>query len=330
MATIDHCRLLCASASAYLIETNYPSGIYQLDLAKPKLPPEIPLPIIPENTIRQYNSIGLISQPYVIVASQTSTNPNLKIEACFVGETKEGIIISFRGTLPPFPVTQDSIADWIENIFYADTVTNPNLPGKVHQGFLEALLSLQSNIHKAIHKLDPTHSKPLYMTGHSKGGALAPIAAAYFKGKGLFTANHVVTFAGAKPGDGTFASNYNVAFPNSTNYENYLDVVPFLAPGKSFIKLIEKVPLPEFLKNLLEKAAKWDYEPVGAKNVQYVNSLGKVDNSFPDADPYVRFAEILWEFTKGKKGLEQVADAHHVSCGFRYMAGTCKGSVCQL
>jgi hypothetical protein len=243
------------------------------------------LPIIPENTIRQYNSIGFISDPYIISASPLKKNPYIKIEACFVGETKDGIIISFRGTLPPFPITTDSIAHWISNILYAETVPNTYFEGEVYEGFLDALKTLEENIEKVISILDPIKSKSLYITGHSKGGAMAPIAAAYFKGKGSFTANHVITFAGTKPGDGIFDNNYDLAFPNSTNHENYLDIVSFLAHGKEFITLIEHIPLPTILENLLKVAAKWDYELVGIKNVQFINSAGEVNNSLLDSNP---------------------------------------------
>ncbi|WP_298901772.1 lipase family protein [uncultured Psychroserpens sp.] len=328
MATIDHCRLLCASASAYLIETSFPNGIYRKNLRPvPSTNPDN------HNIINQYDAIKLLSDPFVVVASPLKPNEFLKIEACFIGETAEGIIISFRGTLPPFPITDQSIADWIQNIFYADTVPYlSGFPGKVHEGFLDALKSLETGILYALGQLNPDNSKPIYITGHSKGGAMSPIAALYFKNKKLFTANHVVTFAGPKPGDATFAANYDSAFPNSTNYENYLDLVPFLPPGKDFIELLEKFPLlPDIIKDLLNKAAQWNYEPVGTKNVQFINKHGVIDNSFPASNPLIRFGEILLELTKGKAGLIQVGDAHHVTCGYRYMKGVCGSSgVCTL
>ncbi|MFT7050005.1 MAG: hypothetical protein ACJAZK_000594 [Psychroserpens sp.] len=63
MATLNHCRLLYASKSAYRVETNCPTGMYPLHVVNPKCTLAIPLPIIPENTIRQHTSIGLISAP---------------------------------------------------------------------------------------------------------------------------------------------------------------------------------------------------------------------------------------------------------------------------
>jgi len=323
MAIIDNCRLLCASASAYLIETTFPNGTYRKNLR--------PSPTSKnKGAIEQYDAIKLISDPFVVVGSPLKPNKFLKIEACFIGETTEGIIISFRGTLPPFPVSAQSIADWIENIFYADTVPYlTGYPGKVHEGFFDAFKAVETGILYALSQLNPNNDKTIYITGHSKGGAMAPIAAMCFKNAKLFTANHIVTFAGPKPGDGTFAANYDVAFPNSTNYENYLDIVPFLAPGKTFIELLEKFPLlPKIIKELLEKAAQWDYEPVGVKNIQFINRHGKVDNGFPESNPLIRFGEILLELTKGVKGVEQIGDAHHVICHYRYMEGTCNGSVC--
>ncbi|MEH6537777.1 MAG: lipase family protein [Psychroserpens sp.] len=322
MATIDPCKLLCASESAYCISTSANNGRYN--------PCDMNFDVT-DNMRKQYNSVNFIGDPFVIVASPIPKyDKYIKIEACLVGETAEGIIISFRGTLPPVPVTVDSIADWIENIFYVDT--KPYIigkPGEVHEGFLDAFMLLKDGIINALNVLNPNYTKPIYITGHSKGGAVAPIAAMYFKEMNIFQATEVLTFAGPKPGNGEFRDVFNLAFPHYTNYENYLDIVPFLPPGKVFIDLIANIPfLPDVIKKLLHEAANLDYEPVGSNNVQFVNKHGIVDNSFPESNPLLRFGKILEELTKGKPGAEQIANAHHITCGFRYIKGVCKGTIC--
>ncbi|WP_299336629.1 Mbeg1-like protein [uncultured Psychroserpens sp.] len=320
MGTIDHCRLLCASASAYLIQTTFKNGVYRKNLR-----PTLTKHPDNHNVINQYDAIKLLSDPFVVVGSPLKPNKFLKIEACFVGETAEGIIISFRGTLPPVPVDAQSIADWIENIFYADTKPyNPNAPGKVHEGFLDALIALETGILYALSQLDPNNTKPIYLTGHSKGGAMAPIAAMYFKAKNLFTANHVVTYAGPKPGNAVFAKNYNATFPNSTNYENYLDIVPFLPPSKNTIAVLDGI-IPKswtWLHKLLKAAEDWDYEPVS--KVLYVTEDSKVvkPNPLLSAERLVKLAETLVSNPK------LIGEAHHVSCDYRYMKGICAGNVC--
>lgn len=313
------CTLLCASESAYCISENATTGRYN--------PTNLNFNITPSMQ-KQYDAVGWLSDPFVIVKSPVTIDPYIKIEACLVGETADGIIISFRGTLPP-EATIDSIADWIENIFFVNTVTHPYITGKVHDGFLLAFLTLQEDIMNAVTTLSPSGNKPLYITGHSKGGAMAPIAAMYLQHRYNLNITNVITFAGPKPGNGDFAKHYDAEFPNSTNYENYLDIVPFLPPGQLFIELIEKFPLlPQAIKDLLQKAADYDYEPVGVKNVQYIDSTGTIDHSPIYSNPLLRLGEIMEELTKGKQGAAQIADAHHLTCGYRYIKGVCQGTVC--
>ncbi len=306
MSQVDlACRLLCASAAAYCIKTTDKSGQYNpcgCDCSKPKGL---------SDTCKQYCAIGFVEDPYVITS--------LQIEACLVGKTATEVIVAFRGTLPPAK-TWDSFFDWLQD-FFAKPTTNINLPGEVHSGFLFALLSIADDIRDAINKLDPTHSLPLYVTGHSKGGGMAPIAAMYFKNAFKLDVAQTITFAGPKPGNKEFCDVYNTEFPNDIRYENYLDVVPLLPPSASFIGDLEKLPLPDFIKNLLKDAEGWDYETVGT--LRYIDSDGKV--SSPPLMS-VRVLEIIGKLVTGD--ISAIADAHHASCGYRYMEGTCTGSVC--
>ena len=306
MSQIDlPCKLLCASEAAYCIQPHGKSGKYN---------PCHNNPHVTAGMIKQYNAIGLAEDPYIVTA--------LQIEACLIGRTDSEIIVAFRGTLPPAK-NWDSFFDWLEDAF-AEPVSNINLPGKVHYGFLFALLQIAEPVIQAIqHYLNDHPGLPIYITGHSKGGGMAPIAAMYFKNAYGMTADQTITFAGPKPGDGDFCNAYNTAFPNDIRYENYLDIVPMLPPSDAFISLLSSIPfLPAKLKKLLKEAGKWDYETVGT--LRYIDSSGNVNPS-PPSDTK-RFIEIVGEIVKGD--ISQIADAHHASCGFRYMEGTCQGTVC--
>ncbi|WP_460218882.1 lipase family protein [Psychroserpens sp. MEBiC05023] len=313
---MDPCRLLCASASAYLIQTSYPSGMYQLDLIDPKgLPSPTLLPIITKDEANQYHKIGLIDKPYVIVSDE--------IEACFVGKTASEIILSFRGTLPP-AWTIDAILDWIQNIFLAVPGEFDHFPGKVHSGFHFALISLIDNIVKAIHNLDPYHRLPIYITGHSKGGAMAPLAAVLLSNKYKFNITQTITFAGPKPGDAIFRDYYNAIFTNDYNYENYLDIVPFLPPGTDTIELLRSL-VPESwtkFRQLLKDAENWNYKPVG--HALYVTKDSTIEKPtfINEAERLAKIAEYL------VIDPSEIGKAHHVSCGYRYMKAICKGTVC--
>ena len=75
-------------------------------------------------------------------------------------------------------------------------------------------------------------SVPLYVTGHSLGGNLATVLAAWLSSQlgpaagQQDTNTRVYTFATPSPGNASFVSSYNQRFPNSWRYLNSLDVVP--------------------------------------------------------------------------------------------------------
>lgn len=305
MSTPDlNCRLLCASQSAYAIMTTDTSGQFN------------PLTNNPNGSFyqTQYDAIGFAEDPYVVVSN--------RIEAALVGKTDSELIIAFRGTLSPIPFSWDSFFDWLQD-FWAAPTSNVNLPGKVHSGFLFAVMGLADGIVAAVKLIDPSGSLPIVVTGHSKGGGMAPIASLYFQNFYGLTITQTVTFAGPKPGNSDFCTTYNTIFPNDLRYENYLDIVPLLPPSDDFIKLLENLPLPVTIKNLLVRLQtdKWHYDTVGT--LKYIDAKGIVAD-IPPPMP-VRIADIAL-----KLGTHPtlVADAHHASCGFRYMQGACQGTVC--
>lgn len=312
MSTVDlNCKLICASEAAYCIQPKSLAGKYNpcKKSNDPKITP---------NIINQYNAVGFTEDPFVCVAAE--------IEGCLVGKTDYGIVVAFRGTLPP-AWNIPSILDWIENIFLAPPTSNIHLPGKVHSGFFLAVTLLESQVISAIHNLDPAHKLPLYLTGHSKGGGMVPIAATYFKNKYGIIASGTVRFAGPKPGNQDFADAFNRMYPYDINYQNYLDIVPFLAPSDDFIKLLlvwMSKYLSPTLKELLKIASTWDY--VNCGNLVYIDSSGNLDPNPPSKD--LRLGEILLKLIEFDGAA--IGEAHHISCGFRYMSGTCKGDICKF
>lgn len=306
MSTISiPCKLLCASVSAYAIDPTSPSGQYN--------------PVTSNSPyIKEYNALGFIETPYVIT--------DLIIEAALVGKTSFGIVVAFRGTLPP-ELNWDSALDWIQD-FLAFPTDNINLPGEVHEGFLFALMSLADGIYDAITALDGGNSLPIYITGHSKGGGIAPIAAMYFKNAFNLKIEQVVTFAGPNCGNTDFVNAFNQTYPDTRRYENYLDIIPLLPPDPEFIDTLEEFPdLPQELIDLLNEFKSFDYEPVG--NLIYIDSYAiAVPYSASSARTLlpIRMGEIALQLAENWK---EVVSAHHPGCGYRYMEGTCSGTVCQ-
>lgn len=155
-------------------------------------------------TVDGCDLIGWMRPPQAVVAG-----PN----AALVGQTAAGIIVACRGTLPP--TGHDGLADWLEDL-NAALVMRFGCPGRVHAGFDSAAAALMPGISALIPR-----GLPLYLTGHSLGGAEAHRLAWELRAAGP----SVVTFAAPQVGDSAFAAALTDAV-SITRYENGGDIVP--------------------------------------------------------------------------------------------------------
>lgn len=225
--------------------------------------------------------VGWIGTPKAFAAA---TEPGEKlINACLVGTNSDGIIVAFRGTIPP-AWTPGSLEDWWQDIVDSAPEARSPLPGKVHTGFWDALHSIWGGVLgeiRALHTANP-HAA-IYVTGHSKGGPLASIGAALLHLADGITAREVVTFASPHPGDQAFVDGYPSALP-VTRYENYLDIVPFVPPTDAFYQFFSGISdtwvgkefckIFPFICKAIENASTWDYASLGA--LSFVTSSGEV------------------------------------------------------
>jgi triacylglycerol lipase len=147
----------------------------------------------------------------------------------YVMSSAANVVLAFRGT--------DSTPDFISDISYAE-VDFPFVPasGQVHEGFLGVYQSCRAQILPALQALPA--QLPLFITGHSLGGAMATLAAFDIAVNTPFTAPVVYTFASPRVGDPAFADAYNArvaANPaNSWRVANSFDVVPLLPPEEIY------------------------------------------------------------------------------------------------
>lgn len=144
-----------------------------------------------------------------------------------VATVGSAVAICFRGTL----VHDDLIStfDWL-NDFRADLVSAESFPGRVHAGFLDSLNSLWPAVFDALeHANDKAHpwTKKVIITGHSKGGACAILAAVRL----AHLRPEIVTFGSPMCGDIAFAADYP-DMVKVTRFENDFDVVPFAPPAE--------------------------------------------------------------------------------------------------
>ncbi len=82
-------------------------------------------------------------------------------------EHKDYICLTFRGT--------NELADWIDNI---NAFATKKLFGEFHRGFYQSLQDVWKPLSQMFRELQASRKRPLFLTGHSLGGAMATVAAA--------------------------------------------------------------------------------------------------------------------------------------------------------
>lgn len=164
-------------------------------------------------------------------------------------------IVSYMGTKTEFNNAvnaKDSIEDWLKN-FRAAPVPfklgkehlgldhEVELPGRVHAGFLSELKAVQPKVIDVLLK-NGGKDKPLYLTGHSQGGAEATLATPALLAAG-FKVAATYTFAAPRSGDQTFADAVPVAFPFH-RIEFGDDIVPHVPPTllSRWVKMLVTIP----------------------------------------------------------------------------------------
>lgn len=183
----------------------------------------------------------------VAVRPPASSHP--EIDLALVGRFAEGIVVAFRGTLPPLDLSPDLrrivgpdiigpqiIADWL-NDFNSPPSRNvaiggATLPGGVHRGLAGSLARLWPGVAAEATRLRracPTAN--LYFTGHSKGGALANLGAVLARLLWPDAGVKVATFGAARTGDADFVRHYRAAGIECHRYEVTGDRIPDLPPG---------------------------------------------------------------------------------------------------
>lgn len=123
---------------------------------------------------------------------------NKKSSQAFVADHGDFTLIAFRGT--------DEWRDWLDNL---------NLPaidhhlGRVHRGFQLALEDIWPSLLNTVNKFQKKQRKPLWITGHSLGGALSTLAAAdlIHQDRPYYG---VYTFGQPRCGDRQFSRFFNV------------------------------------------------------------------------------------------------------------------------
>jgi hypothetical protein len=187
----------------------------------------------------------------------------------------------------------------------------------VHQGFLGSLNGLWPGVEAAVRLRSAANpAKPIYVTGHSKGGPLANLAAmrlcAIFPvlpSPAIATPILVATFAGARPGDDAFKAAYDAAIRHSARYEYADDIVPHLPPSDEFITMFSNIPhISDTVKNLTR-----GYASVG--DLHFIDWSGNLvaDTPLLRFERFAHLAKLMVTF-----GFATIVADHSISLGSGY------------
>ncbi len=151
--------------------------------------------------------------------------------AALVGETEDAIIIAFRGTMSNgddvYGVTA-TVSDFLVDLNVPLMIAPDGIPGRIHYGFLTATQSIYEDVYAAVEKIGK--NKPIWVTGHSKGGAMAVIFSQLWKNNNtlLQDIDCVWVFGAPMCGDKEFVSSLG---ENIYVICAAFDPVPFLPPS---------------------------------------------------------------------------------------------------
>lgn len=137
-----------------------------------------------------------------------------------VKDDRSYAVLAFRGTEKNWRDIQTDIR--------ARRVRTPK--GKIHVGFKNAFASIEEDIKKSLALLEGI---PLYITGHSLGGALATVATQILEWDSRFTDQIAAcyTFGSPRVGNDEYDSSIKSMFYRVVNTTDVVTIVPLLLMG---------------------------------------------------------------------------------------------------
>lgn len=212
----------------------------------------------------------------------------------FLGLCDTHAVLAFRGTEPV------TLPNWLTDAFVR-LVECGEYHGRVHYGFSAVLRRAWGKVEKI---LAEAGDRPLYLTGHSMGGALAVLTACRLADMGRPPVA-VYTYGAPRIGDPAFCEKYSLP---TYRIVNRLDLVPEI-PLASVQRLLPEKPrfTNEKILGKLKKLAG------RVPCYGHVNTLIYIDRDgaiIPDADiePWHAHAVARAIATRGKSFLEGVTD----------------------
>lgn len=176
----------------------------------------------------EQNGFFMVPESFQLVHSFKARSFHVEEWFGFIIESPLAIVVSFRGT--------QTDTDWISDLRYGQ-VPYPYVKnaGKVHSGFLDVYKSCRDELIDILRTLSP--SKPIFITGHSLGGALATLHALDVAVNLDDRTVAMVNFGSPRVGNPDFVYQYKQYLPYSIRYVNSVDLVPFVPLRKIYSPL---------------------------------------------------------------------------------------------
>jgi hypothetical protein len=224
----------------------------------------------------------------------------------FLGVCDTHAVLAFRGS---DPVT---LPNWMTDVV-VKLVEREEYDGRVHHGFSAVLRRTWDKVESI---LDAARDKPLFLTGHSMGGALAVLTACRLAKAGRPPVA-IYTFGSPRIGDRAFCAGY--ALP-TYRVVNGLDLVPEM-PLASVKRLLPQTPrftnhkILGQLKRMARRVPCYGH----VKTFVYIDRDGEITID-ADVEPWHTHAVALAITTRGKSFHEGITD-HLISNYIRGLEG---------
>ena len=226
----------------------------------------------------------------------------------YVAQDDSSIVVAFRGS--EAPTTLDGLKDWLltnaNNYLILPTgragtdFAAAGVDARFHRGFLEALQMVWEPLLAAVQEAQKAKDRPLWITGHSLGGALALLAAWRLQ-RNFMAVQEVVTFGAPMIGNEAASRAFAREFPDKIfRYVDLEDVVPHL-PTISLIANAYSHCLDEVALSAAQAAA----ARAALAALQPAGDAGGGEGPAP-LDPAA--ADRVWEMVKGRIASHMIAN----------------------
>ena len=153
----------------------------------------------------------------------------------FVAESTNEIVIALQGT--------NDVVDWIKNLQFEKSSF---LRSKVHRGFLKGMRSIKNSVQASLDEISDWKTKRIFVTGHSRGGAIGILLAKHLNHAFGSELSHVISvycFGCPRVGVSEFFDSWELG--NTTFlYINEADPIPSVPPQlDGFVHVAEQLVL---------------------------------------------------------------------------------------